>query len=333
MRMWQGVSDAEGQETDNGVTLTSSRGTNDNDDDDDDMMSIESPVENDVGGQLFEGEQGLPSVDSTDLHSLEEGLREGSGAVYDPCFWLPALHHMICQPSPSSLDEEKNQPLSSSVSVRLLANSGALSLLLGQLGARCPVLHSLALATLQRVLELARRQTADKDAGFKERPQLLLLLNFIRNAHQPREEGNNPPHLEGNTIDMDTLLRLPSGVTQFLSRAALHLMQPTHALFSPFNKYLLSRPFCDRKDVPLYDMLLVEADAHVEQTARLAVFRLVRDGLCSRQDHLNLCRKNAYTRLLLLFPLLSVGGSQAASCGHAVLDILDRALCLSYAAR
>jgi len=31
----------------------------------------------------------------------------------------------------------------------------------------------------------------------------------------------------------------------------------------------------------------------------------VRDGLVARVDHLNLCRKNGYNRLLLLFPVLA----------------------------
>jgi hypothetical protein len=51
-------------------------------------------------------------------------------------------------------------------------------------------------------------------------------------------------------------------------------------------------------------------------------FRIVRDGLSTRWDHLNLCRKNAYNRLMLLFPVLS----KDIKAGHAVFDLLDKAL-------
>jgi hypothetical protein len=123
-------------------------------------------------------------------------------------------------------------------------------------------------------------QTPDKDAGFRERPQLLLLITFIRNSLDASSSSSSEP---GPT-------HFPSVISLFLSRAAMHLLQPTHELFSKINKYLLSRPFCDFKDVPLYDLLLVDGDAQTEQAPRLTTFRIVRDGLCTHWDHLNLCR-------------------------------------------
>jgi hypothetical protein len=109
----------------------------------------------------------------------------------------------------------------------------------------------------------------------------------------------------------------------------MNLMQPNHELFGRVNKYLLCRPFCDVKDVPLYDLLLVNGDAQSDQVQRLAALRLFRDGLLTKQDHLNLCRKNAYNRLMLLFPLLA----KDTRAGHAVLDLLDRGVSLRFSAR
>lgn len=63
---------------------------------------------------------------------------------------------------------------------------------------------------------------------------------------------------------------------------------------------------------------------------RLAVLRLVRDGLQTKEDHLNLCRKHIYSRLMLLFPLLA---SSDNHIGHAILDIFDRAIGLPFASR
>jgi Nucleolar pre-ribosomal-associated protein 1 len=235
----------------------------------------------------------IPSVDSLSLCTDK---------VYDPCFWLPALHYSLLQ-----------QPHS----VRQLANCGALSLVIAGTSSRCPVLRAIAMSSLQRIFELAKQQTPDKDAGFRERPQLLLLLNFLRNA------------LDSCTPSSSGPIQFPSVISLFLSRAALHLLQPTHELFSKINKYLLSRPFCDFKDVPLYDLLLVDGDATTEQASRLTTFRIVRDGLTTRWDHLNLCRKNGYNRLMLLFPVLS----KDVRAGHAVFDLLDKALGMQVSAR
>lgn len=222
--------------------------------------------------------------------------------VYDPCFWLPALHHTLLQEAHS---------------VRQLANTGALSLVIAGVSSRCPVLRALSMSSLQRILDLAKQQTPDKDASFKERPQLLLLMCFLRNALDSFVPSSSGP------------TQFPSVISLFLSRAAMHLLQPSHELFSKINKYLLSRPFCDVKDVPLYDLLLVDGDASTEQAARLTTFRIVRDGLTTRWDHLNLCRKNAYNRLMLLFPVLG----KDVKAGHAVFDLLDKALGMQVSAR
>ena len=222
--------------------------------------------------------------------------------VYDPSFWLPALHYTLSQKSHS---------------VRQLANTGALSLVIAGISSRCPVLRAIAISALQRIIELARQQTPDKDAGFRERPQLLLLLNFIRNSIDSSAPSSSGPK------------QFPSVISLFLSRAALHLLQPTHELFSKINKYLLSRPFVDYKDVPLYDLLIVDGDATVDQAPRLSTFRIVRDGLMTRGDHLNLCRKNIYNRLMLLFPVLT----KDVRAGHAVFDLLDKALGIQVCAR
>ena len=235
----------------------------------------------------------LPSVDA---------FSGCTDKVYDPSFWLPALHYTLSQKSHS---------------VRQLANTGALSLLIAGVSSRCPVLRAIAVSALQRIIELARQQTPDKDAGFRERPQLLLLLNFIRNSIDSSAPSSSGPK------------QFPSVISLFLSRAALHLLQPTHELFSKINKYLLSRPFVDYKDVPLYDLLIVDGDATTDQAPRLSTFRIVRDGLMTRGDHLNLCRKNIYNRLMLLFPVLT----KDVRAGHAVIDLLDKALGTQVCAR
>jgi len=248
-----------------------------------------------------------------DAHSLaEEGdatdsipeidlLLQCSDKILDPAFYMPAFLHVL-----------RNQE----VSVRQMANCGALSLMISCLGSPCVGLRTCALACLQFVRNMLEQQTPTRDAAFRERAQLALLLSYVRNSFELGEKATGAP-------------RLPLTTAIFLGRAAMNLMQPNHELFSRVNKYLLCRPFCDVKDVPLYDLLLVNGDAQSDQVQRLAALRLFRDGLLTKQDHLNLCRKNAYNRLMLLFPLLA----KDTRAGHAILDLFDRGLGFKYSAR
>jgi hypothetical protein len=157
---------------------------------------------------------------STALLGQEDHTRHGSTA-YDPAFWVPAWYYLLT---------------TSDVSVRLLANSGIVSMILAALASSCSLMKTYALACLQRILVFLHAQTAEKDASFRERHQLLLLVDFVRNAIEA-------PVISG--------VLAPQVTVQFLSRSALHLLQPHHELYGKINKYLLSRPYCDFKDLPL----------------------------------------------------------------------------------
>jgi Nucleolar pre-ribosomal-associated protein 1 len=285
------AADSEGEEEEEGDSDIDEEGEDDSDVDS--ILSVPMVKDSAANWTCEDSDTYLPSVD------VFSGCTD---KVYDPSFWLPALHYTLSQKSHS---------------VRQLANTGALSLVIAGVSSRCPVLRAIAVSALQRITELARQQTPDKDAGFRERPQLLLLLNFIRNSIDSSAPSSSGPK------------QFPSVISLFLSRAALHLLQPTHELFSKINKYLLSRPFVDYKDVPLYDLLIVDGDATTDQAPRLSTFRIVRDGLMTRGDHLNLCRKNIYNRLMLLFPVLT----KDVRAGHAVIDLLDKALGIQVCAR
>lgn len=258
-----------------------------------------------------------PSLD--DIPHPIDHLLFCSNDVYDPSYWIPALHY--------SLQQDEN------ISVRQLANCGIISMTIATLGSTCPLLRTYALSCLNMIFLLIVKQNASKDAAFRERPQLLVLINFIKNAFEgpyalTSTSTNFSKIPAAMNIESDSR-RLPSTVAITLGRAAMHLLQSGHEMYSKLNKYLLSRPFCDVKDIPLFDLLIIDGDAVTEESERLITLRLLRDGLSSRQDHLNFCRKNAYNRLMLLFPLLT----KDPRAGHAVLDILDKGLGLSVAAR
>jgi len=237
-------------------------------------------------------------------------LVDCSDKIYDPSYWLPVLHYSLQQYD---------------LSMRQLSNSGAISLVITSLGSCCPLLRTIALSCLQHILKYLRRQDRTKDAAFRERPQLLLLINFIRNSISYHDKGE----LADACGDSHICPRLPPTIAVTLGRAAMHLLQPSNDLFSAINKYLLSRPFCDFKDLPMWEMLVMNADVISEQSKRLTELRLIRDGLNSKHDHLNLCRKNGYSKLMMMFPLFI----KDSKVSHAILDILDKVLSLQYSAR
>lgn len=162
-----------------------------------------------------------PSLPHTD--DLYEFVNFGS--VYDPSFWVPAIHLTL------SFGEQ---------SIRTLASSGMLLQLFLSLGSICPITRAYALAALQLVHTYLRKQTADHDASFRERPQILLLVEFLRDSidQDMCELSPYPP-------------RVPPVIAHFLGKSSVHLLQPNHELFGKMNKYILSRPHCDMKDVPL----------------------------------------------------------------------------------
>jgi hypothetical protein len=234
------------------------------------------------------------------FYDVRDGLLQCSEDVYDPCYFMPAIFHTLGNHE---------------ISIRQLANCGGLSLILVSLSSFCSSMRSYALASLQLVYGMLKRQTPDKDPAFRERAQILQLLGFVKNSFVGRQCCG--VHEMSLTMGM------------FLGHAAMNLMQPNHNMFCKVNKYILSRPFCDPKDVPLFDLLVVNGDTQIDQSERLVVLRLMRDGLLNSADHINLCRKNGYNRLMLLFPLLVAD----TRVGHSILDILERGLIVRLSAR
>ncbi len=267
----------------------------------------------DTGGADFVEEEEADTL--RDQHaSLEAvgldtyGEDSGLALVYDPAFWLPALHVAITIAEPS---------------VRRLANTGVLAVNLAALCCTCPMLRSCAMANLARVTELAQKQTPKVDISFRERPQVLQLLVFARNSLVAPSVNALP--LTSGTASSN-IPSMPFMSACFLARASQIVMQVGHELYAFIGRYLLSRPFCDHKDIPLYDMLVNGGAGE----GRLTALRSLRDGLVSRIDHLCLCRKNAYQRLLVSFVPLGHGDPRM---GHVLLDILERALVLPQGSR
>jgi hypothetical protein len=277
-------------------------------DDEDIVLSSDNGIDEDINYIDEENNSSAQNSSTIDCIQIIDPSTDNSSlnGVYDPAFWLPSLHYLL------QLQE---------ISIRQLSNCGLLSLVFVSLGSNCPISRSYALSCLSTILLLLKKQTPEKDPAFRERPQLLLLVNFVRNGFDTKIETN------------DTKCpKLPMSTALFAARAALHLMQPSHELYSKINKYLLSRPYCDVKDIPLYDFSVMSGNNESigDISIQLSTLRLVRDGLSSKEDHLNLCRKNAYSRLMMMFRIVS---NVDIKCGHAILDLFEKALTIKDSAR
>lgn len=292
-----------------------SSGSESGEEDDDENME---PVQDDE----FDGHHS--NFDDESMYLTRDLLLHCSDKVYDPTFWLPVMHYRLHE---------------SEISIRQFANCGGLSFVISSLSSSCPLLRTYSMSCMNRIFDLIRLQTPQHDAAFKERPQLMILLNFLRNAFS--EDSNNQMVLNlqniGSTSNNNTRdplavgaeFPIPSSIALFMGRSTMHLLQPGHELYSKISKYLLSRPWCDAKDLPLFESVIIEADSQNEVSERLSALRIIRDNLNTKQDHLNMCRKNAYSHLMLLFSVFA----RDSRMGHAVLDIFDKALSIKAASR
>ena len=107
---------------------------------------------------------------------------------YDPSFFLSALLYMLQRGAVTSNSKSdgdntlSGEETESTISMRRMASTGGLALVIAGLSSSCSVNRTYALACLHKVWTILKSQTSERDALFKERPQIQLLLNFIRNA-------------------------------------------------------------------------------------------------------------------------------------------------------
>lgn len=249
----------------------------------------------------------------------EQMQSANASSVYDPAFWLPVILYRL--------------KVTSDISLRLFCNSGLLAIVVAAVGSDSLPTRVTALAILYTLLCKLSSQTLAQDPAFRARTQIILLLKFMKNSIE-RAEKSTPDQNDENGDLTERPCKVPSfprSTILFFALSAMHLMQPGHELYGKVNKYLLSRPFCDVKDVPLFDLLVMEGDSTtaVISQQRVEVLRMIRDTLNDRLDHLNLCRKNAYSRLMGMYAIYT----QDHKVGNTILDIIEKGLSLRDSSR
>jgi hypothetical protein len=104
----------------------------------------------------------------------------------------------------------------------------------------------------------------------KERNQVLMLLNMLKNAIVPTQENSHPI--------------LPSLITMFFAHAINVLIKPESYLYPLVNKFTLQRSIVDLEDVPMFYELFYSANQD-NRMERMWMLKLLLHGLGTPKDY------------------------------------------------
>lgn len=316
-------------------------------------------------------------IDSDDMRDCDE-------KVYDPCYWIPCMLYELLS------NEISIRKLAScgGLSLILAATSDLnrcrqsfdknheLHVVFDPNPAN--MIQTYAMACLAKIKEYCDSQTPDREISFRERPQIAMILNYFQNsissAISTDEDVKDPKQFNRSMIKgsfrMDSS-SIPCLISLFLAQAVLNVFQPSHDLYLRIGKHFLLKPYANPKDVPLFESVVMIGDINSHSIAidqlqhvskqgnsrndQVQALRMIRDHLLTRTDHISMCQRNNYSRLMLLFDILqnyaiqedssdsatnSRGTSQSTgisafsnSLSHTIIDIFDKMILKQYAVK
>ncbi|KAF0880051.1 NPA1P protein, partial [Crocuta crocuta] len=181
--------------------------------------------------------------------------------LYDPCFLL----HLFSELTRPELV----------VDCRKFLDSNSLGLTVAALSSYDPQMRAAAyrvLAAFYSHLEGAR---------FREQPQLLYLLDVVRNGIRTQN------------------MRLTFTLTLFIAKAALQILKPEEHMYMKISKFLLSHEYLNMNKVPGFYQFFFSSDFE-QRTEREWVFGILRQGLRDRHCY-ELCARRGVFHILLSF--------------------------------
>ncbi|CAG8444868.1 16777_t:CDS:10 [Acaulospora colombiana] len=183
-------------------------------------------------------------VSVSGILSLPESERV-TRAVYDPSFFLPIF---------ASLFSYGNL-----LDCRKLIEINALGFIVVSLSSTVEDVRKAGYYLMDEFYVLL------ENANFREKKQVLLLLNSLKNSIVERRDGKPPQ-------------RLPTIITVFFAHALNIFTNPAHFMYPLINKFLLQRPLIDLEDIPMfYSLFHSSSDNH--QKERVWILRLLSAGL------------------------------------------------------
>eukprot|EP00698_Gefionella_okellyi_P023768 TRINITY_DN8211_c0_g1_i1.p1 TRINITY_DN8211_c0_g1~~TRINITY_DN8211_c0_g1_i1.p1 ORF type:complete len:2009 (-),score=482.27 TRINITY_DN8211_c0_g1_i1:60-6050(-) len=201
--------------------------------------------------------------------------------VYDPAFLLPFFVQLLTD---------------GDIDMRRFIELGGLSFAIMSLCLEDDGLRETAYGVMSSCVALI------SESEMREKMQFEWLLHSLKNAV--------------TTANM----KLPAIHCLLLAHMSLILLRPEHDVYLLLNKYILTRPFLDITDVPLFYSLFNSATAH-HQTDRRWMLQLLVGGLHSFMDYKLYRRRHIFEMVMAYFDShLSDAASRTL-----VLQLLERA--------
>ncbi|KAJ1327196.1 hypothetical protein BSLG_010538 [Batrachochytrium salamandrivorans] len=157
---------------------------------------------------------------------------------------------------------------------------------------------------------LCRAYTSIRDSDMKERNQIMLLLQSLKNAIVPLNDSRTalPPPI-------------PTVIATFCAHALMILLKPEMGIFLPVSRHLLQRSILDMRDIPLLHTLFYST-SDFPSRERAWILRMLSVGLKSLTDFRIYQRRHTIETLMSYF---HSSMSDTGSC-ELVLEILFKAI-------
>nr|XP_058921641.1 nucleolar pre-ribosomal-associated protein 1 isoform X2 [Kogia breviceps] len=181
--------------------------------------------------------------------------------LYDPCFLL----HLF---------SELTRP-EFVVDCRKFVDSNALGLTVTALSSYDPPMRAAAYSVL------AAYYSQLEGARFREQPQVLYLLDVVRNGIRTKN------------------MRLTFTLTLFIAKAALQILKPEEHMYLKVNKFLLSHEYLNMNKVPGFYQFFYSSDFE-QKTEREWMFGLLRQGMRDKHCY-ELCARRGVLHVVLSF--------------------------------
>ncbi|KAF8937027.1 hypothetical protein BGZ58_003361 [Dissophora ornata] len=197
----------------------------------------------------------------------EEMLKQRQAPTYDPCFMLPLFGTYMA--------------FGNLLDCRRLIEVNGLGLIV------------VALSSVDDNMRFAAYSLLDdfygiiSNATMREKNQLLLLLDSLKNSIVDREDSMAPP-------------RIPAVITTFVAHALASLLRPDHFMYPHINKFCLQRPTIDLEDIPMfYSMFNSSSEQHRKE--RVWMLRLLATSLKTADDYKLFKRRHVVDLLVAFF--------------------------------
>ncbi|KAF9110441.1 hypothetical protein BGX27_006334 [Mortierella sp. AM989] len=206
-----------------------------------------------------------PKVAMSDY--CEETLKQKQAPIYDPCFMLPLFGTFMT--------------FGNLLDCRRMIECNGLGMIVAALSSVDEDMRFAAYSLLDEFYTILANAT------MREKNQLILLLDSLKNSIVDREDNVAPP-------------RIPAVITAFIAHALASLLKPDHFMYPHVNKFCLQRPTIDLEDIPMfYSMFNSSSDHHRKE--RVWMLRLLATSLKTADDYKLFKRRHVVDLLVAFF--------------------------------